>query len=91
LDLFYYLFSRVIWVLDWLLGIYIWIVVIRALLTWVSPDPYNPIVRIINRLVDPVSYRISRIIPTRIGMVDLSPLILIFLIEAIRMLLRRVF
>jgi YggT family protein len=63
-----------------LLWAYMWIVIIRALLSWVRPDPYNPIVRFINNLVDPVSYRISRIIPTRVGMMDLSPLILIVII-----------
>jgi YggT family protein len=53
------------------------IVIARAVLSWVSPDPRNPIVRFINGLVDPVSYRISRVIPTRIGMMDISPLILL--------------
>jgi YggT family protein len=83
-----YLLIKIVDIVDWALGIYIWIVIVRALLTWVSPDPFNPIVRTINRLVDPVSYRISRIIPTRIGMVDISPLILILLIQAVRMGLR---
>jgi YggT family protein len=67
-------------ILGGLLWAYMWIVIIRALLSWVRPDPYNPIVRFINGLVDPVSYRISRIIPTRIGMMDIAPLILIVLI-----------
>ena len=53
------------------------IVIARAVLSWVSPDPRNPIVRFISGLVDPISYRISRIIPTRIGMMDISPLILL--------------
>jgi YggT family protein len=69
--------SAVAVVLDKLLEIYMWVVIIRALLSWVRPDPYNPIVRFISNLVDPVTYRLSRIIPTRIGMVDLSPIILI--------------
>ena len=67
-------------ILDTVLTIYMWIVIIRALLSWVKPDPYNPIVRFINGLVDPVSYRISRIIPTRIGMIDIAPFILILLV-----------
>jgi YggT family protein len=75
----YFLYA-VATVLDKLLWAYMWIVIIRAVLSWVRPDPYNPIVRFINNLVDPVSYRISRIIPTRIGMVDISPLILIVII-----------
>jgi YggT family protein len=56
------------------------VVIVRALLSWVRPDPYNPVVRFINGLVDPVTYRISRVIPTRIGMLDISPIILIALI-----------
>ncbi len=60
-----------------LLGFYILVVVVQALLSWVRPDPYNPIVRFINGMVNPVTYRISRIIPTRFGMVDIAPLILI--------------
>ena len=73
-------FRAVAYVLDKLLDLYMWVVIIRALLSWVRPDPRNPIVRFINGLVDPVAYRISRIVPTRIGMVDISPLILIALI-----------
>ncbi len=67
-------------VLNALLEAYMWIVIIRAVLSWVRPDPYNPIVRFLNNLVDPVTYRLSRIIPTRIGMMDISPFILILII-----------
>ena len=67
-------------VIDKLLSAYMLVVIVRALLSWVRPDPYNPVVRFINGLVDPVAYRISRVIPTRIGMVDISPIILIALI-----------
>ena len=70
----------VAYVLDQLLYFYMWVVIVRAVLSWVRPDPYNPIVRFINGLVDPVAYRISRIVPTRIGMVDISPLILLALV-----------
>jgi len=69
--------SAVAAILDWLLSAYMLIVIARSVLSWVSPDPRNPIVRFINGLVDPVSYRISRVIPTRIGMMDISPLILL--------------
>lgn len=72
-----YLLVAIATILDKLLWAYMWVVIIRAVLSWVRPDPYNPIVRFIYNLVDPVTYRISRIIPTRVGMVDLSPIILI--------------
>ena len=78
------LLIRLVWLVSWLLDIYIWVVIIRAVLSWVRPDPYNPIVRFICNLVDPVTYRMSKIIPTRFGMVDLSPLILIVVIQLIR-------
>ncbi len=76
--------STIIELISRLLGIYIWVVIIRAVLSWVRPDPYNPIVRFICNLVDPVTYRLSRIIPTRVGMVDLAPLILIVIIQLIQ-------
>ncbi len=74
------LFSGIAYILDMLLNLYFWIIFARAILSWIRPDPYNPIVRIICRLVDPVTYRISRIIPTRIGMIDVAPFILMLAI-----------
>jgi len=74
------LFSAIASILDTLLDIYLLVIVVRVLLSWVRPDPYNPIVRTLNRLVDPVTYRISRIIPTRVGMVDIAPFILMLCI-----------
>ncbi len=78
------LLVRLLSLVSWLLTIYVWIVIIRAVLSWVRPDPYSPIVRLITGLVDPVTYKISKIIPTRIGMVDLSPLILIVLVQLVQ-------
>jgi YggT family protein len=74
-------------VIDMVLSIYMWIVIIRALISWVRPDPYNPIVKILNGLVDPVTYRIARIIPTRFGMLDVAPLVLILAIYFLRFFL----
>lgn len=66
-------------VLNLAVDVYIWIVIIRALVTWVQADPRNPIVRFLASMVDPVTDRIRRIFPfVRAGMVDLSPLLLIF-------------
>jgi len=74
------LFSSIAYILDLLLNLYFWVIFARAVLSWIRPDPYNPIVRTICRLVDPVTYKISRIIPTRIGMVDVAPFILMLFI-----------
>lgn len=66
-------------VLNILLTIYLWIVIIRSLITWVSPDPYNPIVQFLYRITDPALRPIQRYMPP-MGGIDLSPLILILLI-----------
>lgn len=85
-------FSGIAYILDMLLTAYFWIIFVRAILSWIRPDPSNPIVRIIYGLVDPVTYRISRIIPTRVGMMDLAPFILMLLIVFLqRFLVRSLF
>jgi len=70
-------------VLDMALTIYFWIIVIRALLSWVNPDPYNPIVRFLYQVTEPVLYRVRKVIPY-MGGLDLSPLIVIFIIYFIQ-------
>jgi YggT family protein len=62
-------------VLDIVLSIYMWIVIARAVLSWVSPDPYNPIVRFIHKVTEPVLYQIRRRIPVNFGGIDFSPII----------------
>ena len=66
-------------VLNVALTIYLWIVVIRAFISWVSPDPYNPVVQFLHKTTDPVLNPISRALPPMGGM-DMSPLILILII-----------
>jgi len=63
-----------------LLGVYMWIVIGRAILSWVNPDPYNPIVRFLHDVTEPVLSRIRRIIPAFGGGIDFSPMILIIVI-----------
>lgn len=60
-----------------LLNLYIWILIIATLLSWVRPDPYNPIVQVLYRLSEPVFAKVRRLIPTNIGGLDLAPLIVI--------------
>jgi len=64
-------------VLHYVLTFYMWIVVARAVLSWVSPDPYNPIVRFIHNVTEPVLYRIRTKIPVDFGGIDFSPIIVI--------------
>ena len=65
-------------VIDWVLVVYMWVVIARVVLSWVSPDPYNPIVRFINNVTEPVLYQIRKRLPVVYGGLDLSP-ILVFL------------
>jgi YggT family protein len=71
-------------ILNFLLDIYFWIIIIAALLSWVNPDPYNPIVRLLYRLTEPVLGPIRRIIGNRLGPIDISPLIVILVITFIQ-------
>jgi YggT family protein len=68
-------------VLHWLLQAYMWVVIIRVLLSWVNPDPRNPIVQTLNRLTDPLLDPIRRKLYRLMGYggvgIDLSPLVLI--------------
>jgi YggT family protein len=58
--------------------IYAYIVVARAILSWVNPDPYNPIVRFLYGATEPVLQRIRRILPLQAGGIDFTPMVLIF-------------
>ena len=64
-------------VLNYVLTFYMWIVIARAVLSWVSPDPYNPIVRFIHNVTEPVLYRIRTKIPVNFGGIDFSPIVVI--------------
>ena len=63
-----------------LLGAYMWIVIGRAILSWVNPDPYNPIVRFLHDVTEPLLSRIRRMLPALGGSIDFSPMILILAI-----------
>jgi YggT family protein len=67
-------------ILDIGLTLYMWIVIIRALLSWVNPDPYNPIVRFLYQATEPVLRPIRRLIPVGNIGIDISPVIVILVI-----------
>ncbi len=70
------------YILKGLLQVYFWVVVISALLTWVRPDPYNPVVRTLRALTEPVYYRIRKLLPfTYTSGIDFSPVIVLICIE----------
>lgn len=65
--------------INFALTVYMWIVIARAVLSWVNPDPYNPIVQFLYSVTEPALQRIRRFLPN-MGGVDFSPLVLIFAI-----------
>jgi YggT family protein len=62
--------------LDVAITLYMWIVIIRVLISWFDVNPYNPYIQFLMRITEPVLYRIRRFLPN-IGGLDLSPMILI--------------
>ena len=67
-------------VVRWVLQIYMWLIIARAILSWVSPDPYNPIVRFIHNITEPVLYQVRKRIPALMGGIDFSPIIVLLAI-----------
>lgn len=72
-------------ILSMAINIYIWIVIIAVLISWVRPDPYNPIVQILYKLTEPVYAKIRRFIPTIIGGIDITPIIVILALQFINL------
>lgn len=79
-----YFFIAVAKVLDFVLLFYMWVIVARAILSWVSPDPFNPIVRFIHNVTEPVLYPIRSKIPVNYGGIDFSPIIVFLVIIFLR-------
>jgi len=67
-------------ILDIVLSLYMWIIIGRAIISWVNPDPYNPIVRFLNSATEPVLYPIRRRLPINLGGIDFSPILVIMAI-----------
>ncbi|MBW1732647.1 MAG: YggT family protein [Deltaproteobacteria bacterium] len=64
-------------ILDIALSFYMWIIIGRAVISWVNPDPYNTIVRFLYSVTEPVLYPIRRRLPINLGGLDFSPIIVI--------------
>ncbi|MBI5454316.1 MAG: YggT family protein [Deltaproteobacteria bacterium] len=77
------LISAIAQILDIALSVYLWIIIARALISWVNPDPYNPIVRFLYQITEPLLYRVRRVVPF-LGGLDLSPMIVILAIYFIK-------
>lgn len=81
------LVSALATVLDLLLNVYMWIIVARAIISWVSPNPYNPIVNFLYMATEPVLRYARRIIPPIGGSLDLSPILVLVAIVFLRQFL----
>lgn len=68
-------------ILDMVISLYIWIIIIAAIISWVRPDPYNPIVQVLQRLTEPVFDVVRRYIPTVFGGIDLTPIIVLLALQ----------
>ena len=68
--------SAIASIIDFLLTALYWLILVRALLSWVNPDPFNPIVQFLNKVTEPILAPIRRVLPPalRFG-IDISPII----------------
>jgi YggT family protein len=77
-------------VLDIGLTVLYWFIIIRALISWVNPDPYNPIVRMLQSVTEPILYPIRRILPFALNLgIDISPIIAILALMFLKSFLVR--
>jgi YggT family protein len=67
-------------VLNIVLQLYMWVIIIRALLTWVNPDPHNPIIQFLYSITEPVLHRVRQLIPMPGIGIDFSPIIVLLAI-----------
>jgi YggT family protein len=74
-----------------IISLYKWVIIIASLLTWVKPDPNNPIVQMLYRLTEPAYALVRKYIPTVFGGMDLAPLVLIFGLMFLEIFLKNLF
>ena len=66
--------------LDFVINAYILVIIVSAVMSWLSPDPYNPIVRFIHSVVDPFLDVIRRTLPFLVGPMDFTPIVAILIL-----------
>ena len=66
-----------------IIEVYIWVVVIAALLSFVNPDPYNPVVQFLYRVTNPAYSFVRKLIKTNFNGLDLAPLVIIIGLQVI--------
>ncbi|MCJ8325585.1 MAG: YggT family protein [Campylobacterales bacterium] len=73
------------------ISLYKWLIIINSLLSWVKPDPYNPIVQMLDRLTRPAYDLVRKYIPTVFGGMDLAPIIIILALIFLETFLSKIF
>jgi len=73
-----------------LINVYIWVIIISALLSFVNPDPFNPIVQFLYRVTNPAYELVRRYIPTNMGGLDFAPFIIIIALQVLIVILSSV-
>lgn len=80
--------EAIVFVIHQLLDVYSFIVIIVCLISWVNPDPYNPIVRILRNLTEPLLWRIRKYLPfTYVRGLDFSPIVLLIGIQLVKIII----
>lgn len=74
--------------LDLILTVYIWLIIARAIISWINPSPYHPVVRFLYRVTEPILSPLRKVIPPIAGL-DITPLIIIFFIYFLQNFLRK--
>jgi len=88
MDFLLVILNPLVTILTTLLRLYFYVVIVSAILSWVSPDPFNPIVRVVRNLTEPVFDKVRSAIPfTNFSGIDLSPIAVLLGIEFLRMFL----
>lgn len=77
------LLSALAQLLQMVFQVYTLILIVRVLITWVNPDPFNPVVQFLSRVTDPVLEPLRRVIPP-LGPIDISPLVALLLLQALQ-------
>ena len=75
-----YFFTSIANIVDIILTFYMYVLIVGAILSWVNPDPYNPIVRFVNNVTEPVLSRVRRYLPVSFSGIDFSPMVVILAI-----------
>ncbi|MDR2488158.1 MAG: YggT family protein [Desulfovibrio sp.] len=80
--------EAVVYVVDMTLSLYSFIVIAACLISWVNPDPYNPVVRTLRNLTEPLLWRIRKYLPfTYTNGLDFSPVVLLLAVQLVKMVI----